>query len=51
MAVYSHSQLSMYEDCPLRYKLCHRDKIKRDTDGVEAFVGGSVYISNLKEDE
>ena len=30
MPIYSHSQLSMYEECSLEYKLCYRDKIKRD---------------------
>ncbi len=43
MAIYSHSQLSMYEQCPLKYKLCYRDKIKRDVEGVEAFVGTRVH--------
>ena len=43
MPVYSHSQLSTYEDCPLKYKLCYRDKIKRYTEGVEAFLGTMVH--------
>jgi RecB family exonuclease len=43
MPVYSHSQLSTYEQCPLKYKLCYRDGIKRDTEGVEAFLGGMVH--------
>ena len=43
MATYSHSQLSMYEQCPLKYKLCYRDKIKRDVEGVEAFLGTRVH--------
>jgi len=43
MPVYSHSQLSAYEDCPLKYKLHYRDKIKRDTEGIEAFVGSRVH--------
>ena len=43
MPIYSHSQLSMYEQCPLKYKLCYRDRIKRDTEGVEAFVGSRVH--------
>jgi len=41
--MYSHSQLSMYEECPLKYKLCYQDKIKRDTEGVEAFLGTIVH--------
>ncbi|MBN2186845.1 MAG: PD-(D/E)XK nuclease family protein [Dehalococcoidia bacterium] len=37
MPIYSHSQLSMYEGCPLKYKLRYRDRIKRDIEGVEGF--------------
>jgi len=33
----------MYEECPLRYKLCYRDKIKRDIEGVEGFLGTMVH--------
>ena len=43
MPVYSHSQLSMYEQCPLKYQLCYRDRIKRDVEGVEAFLGTMVH--------
>jgi putative RecB family exonuclease len=43
MPIYSHSQLSTYEQCPLKYKLCYRDGIKRATEGVEAFLGGMVH--------
>lgn len=43
MAVYSNSQLGTYEDCPLKYKLRYRDKIKRDVDSVEAFLGSRVH--------
>ena len=43
MPTYSHSQLSTYEGCPLKYKLCYRDKIKRDIEGVEAFLGTTVH--------
>jgi len=43
MPVYSHSQLSMYEECPLKYKLCYRDGIKRDTESVEGFLGNMVH--------
>ncbi len=43
MPIYSHSQLSMYEECPLKYKLCYRDGIKRDTESVEAFLGTMVH--------
>ncbi|MBI2851898.1 MAG: PD-(D/E)XK nuclease family protein [Chloroflexi bacterium] len=43
MPVYSHSQLSTYEECPLKFKLCYRDKIKRDREGIEAFLGSMVH--------
>ncbi len=43
MPIYSHSQLSTYEQCPLKYKLCYRDKIKRDIEGVEGFLGTMVH--------
>jgi hypothetical protein len=39
MPICSHSQLSTYEECPLKYKLLYRDRIKRDTEGVEGFPG------------
>ncbi len=43
MPIYSHSQLSTYEECPLKYKLNYRDKIKRDIEGIEAFLGTMVH--------
>jgi len=43
MSVYSHSQLGTYEQCPLKYRLCYRDKIKREQEGVEAFLGQRVH--------
>ena len=43
MPIYSHSQLSMYEQCPWKYKLRYRDKIKRDVEGVEGFLGTMVH--------
>ena len=43
MPIYSHSQLSAYEECPLKYKLSYRDKIKRGQEGVEAFLGQMVH--------
>ncbi len=43
MPIYSHSQLSTYEECPLRYKLRYRDRIKRGVEGVEGFLGSRVH--------
>ena len=43
MPIYSHSQLSMYEECPLKYKLRYRDRIKRDSEIIEGFLGTMVH--------
>ena len=44
MPIYSHSQLSVYEQCPLKYKLHYIDKIKREeAQGIEAFRGDMVH--------
>ena len=43
MPIYSHSQLSTYEQCPLKYRLNYRDKIKRHIEGIEAFLGSRVH--------
>lgn len=43
MPTYSHSRLSTCEACPLKYKLCYIDGIKRDTEVIEAFVGAPVH--------
>jgi putative RecB family exonuclease len=41
--VYSHSRLSSFEKCPLQYKFRYIDRIKRDTQGIEAFMGNRVH--------
>ena len=43
MPTYSHSQLSTYETCPHQYKLSYIDKIKAETEGIEAFMGSRVH--------
>jgi len=43
MPTYSHSQLSTYETCPHQYKLSYIDKIKVETEGIEAFMGSRVH--------
>lgn len=43
MPIYSHSQLSVYEQCPLKYKLRYRDKIKRVIESIESFLGSRVH--------
>lgn len=43
MPVYSHSRLSTFEKCPLQYRFRYVDRIKRDTQGIEAFMGNRVH--------
>ena len=43
ITVYSDSRLSAYEDCPLRYRIRYVDKIKREVEGIEAFLGSRVH--------
>lgn len=43
MPTYSHSQLSTYETCPHQYKLAYIDRIKTETEGIEAFMGSRVH--------
>jgi len=43
MPVYSHSRISSFEKCPLQYRFRYIDKIKRDTPGIEAFMGNRVH--------
>ncbi|MBI4168638.1 MAG: PD-(D/E)XK nuclease family protein [Acidobacteria bacterium] len=43
MSVYSHSRLSSFEKCPLQYRFRYIDRIRRDTQGIEAFMGNRVH--------
>ncbi len=43
MPTYSHSQLSTYETCPHQYRLAYIEKIKIETEGIEAFMGSRVH--------
>ena len=43
MPVWSHSRLSSYEKCPLQYRYRYIDKIRKDTFGIEAFLGNRVH--------
>lgn len=40
---YSHSRLGTFENCPLQYKFQYIDKIKRDGQGIEAFMGSMFH--------
>jgi len=48
MAIYSHSRLSTFENCPLQFKYQYIDKIKRYEQGIEAFVGSRFHDSMEK---
>jgi len=48
MAAYSNSLLSTYEQCPLKYKLRYRDRIKRDFETAERFLGTMIHLTLKK---
>lgn len=41
--IYSYSRLDTYCKCPLKYKYCYIDKIKKETEGIEAFMGSRTH--------
>ncbi|MFQ5877565.1 MAG: RecB family exonuclease [Acidobacteriota bacterium] len=43
MPVYSHSRLSSFENCPLQYRYRYVDRIPRDVESIETFVGKRVH--------
>lgn len=43
MPTFSHSKLNTYETCPLQYRYRYIDKIKRDRETIEAFLGKRVH--------
>ncbi|OIO26532.1 hypothetical protein AUJ14_01570 [Candidatus Micrarchaeota archaeon CG1_02_55_22] len=45
MATYSHSKLSTFENCPLRYRYKYVDRIKVEPEaiGIEAYLGSRVH--------
>lgn len=43
MTLYSHSRISSFENCRLQYKYRYIDRIKVDTEGIEAFMGKLVH--------
>ena len=45
MVIYSHTRLSLYENCPLAYRFRYLDKIKPAVPfiGIEAFMGSCVH--------
>ncbi|OFV67380.1 MAG: exonuclease [Candidatus Syntrophoarchaeum caldarius] len=45
MKTYSYSRIGAYENCPFQFKLRYIDRIKPDTEGIEAFMGSRVHES------
>ena len=44
MPIYSHSRISTFEQCPLKYKFQYIDKIKvEQEDTIETFLGSRVH--------
>jgi len=41
--MYSHSRLDTFQQCPRKYKFRYIDRIKSDTEGIEAFMGKRVH--------
>ncbi|PYQ13907.1 MAG: hypothetical protein DMH00_03030 [Acidobacteria bacterium] len=45
MPTYSHSRLASYEKCKLQYKYRYVDRIRRDVQSIEAFMGNRVHAA------
>lgn len=43
MTTYSHSRLETYENCQFKYKLQYIDRVRRDSAGIEAFLGSCFH--------
>jgi putative RecB family exonuclease len=43
MPTYSHSRLSSFEKCRLQYKYRYIDRIRKEVQGIEAFMGNRVH--------
>jgi putative RecB family exonuclease len=43
MPVYSHSKLETYRNCPRQFKIQYIDKIRAETESIEAFMGSRVH--------
>jgi putative RecB family exonuclease len=43
MPTYSHSRLSSFEKCKLQFRYRYLDRIRRDVQGIEAFMGNRVH--------
>ncbi|MDY6966610.1 MAG: PD-(D/E)XK nuclease family protein [Halobacteriota archaeon] len=45
MPTYSYSRINTFENCPLQFKYRYIDKIKTESEGIEAFMGTIVHES------
>ena len=45
MAVYSHSRISTFEQCPIKYKFKYIDKLEALRESVESFLGKLVHLA------
>jgi len=43
LARYSHSKMSTFRQCPLKYRFGYIDRIKKEEEGIEAFTGSRVH--------
>jgi putative RecB family exonuclease len=43
MTIYSHSRITTFEQCPLKYKFQYIDGIRSETENIEAFMGKLVH--------
>ncbi|HPQ80436.1 MAG TPA: PD-(D/E)XK nuclease family protein [bacterium] len=43
MAIYSHSRLSSFEQCRLKYRFSYVDRIAREEQSIEAFMGSRFH--------
>ncbi|MGQ9758697.1 MAG: RecB family exonuclease [Actinomycetota bacterium] len=43
MAVFSHTRLEAFRNCPLSYKYQYIDRIKSERDSIEAFMGSRAH--------
>jgi len=43
VSVYSHSRISSFENCQLQYRYRYIDRIRRDVQSIEAFMGKTVH--------
>lgn len=43
MPIYSHSRISCFETCPLQYKFAYIDRIEREKESIEAFLGSRFH--------